>query len=180
MTTVAFKDGIMASESCQSHAYIDPVECRKIYVVNGDVIGLAGNLTDFQKFLKWYKDERSNHEDIEGSSHQIESLEALVYSNGKLYCYDESCIAIRMGEIGAVGSGSSFAVAAMLAGASVEKAVDVACQLDPFSNGPIYTIDVKKAQNGNAKRPRKITPTRKAKRAKTSEGPVLLPKATKR
>lgn len=164
MTTIAFKDGVMASESCQSHVYIDPVVCKKIYVVSGDVIGLAGNLVDFPKFLSWYQDERKSHTDLEGSEHSIGSLEALVWSNGKLYCYDESCIAVRMGNIAAIGSGSPFAMAAILAGSSAEEAVAVACQMDPFSNGDIYSIDVHKAKEGRAKRPRKYYGPKTARR----------------
>lgn len=160
MTTIAFKDGVMASESCQSHNYIDQVVCRKIYVVKGDTIGLAGRLTDFPKFLKWYREERDGFDDISGSSLDIEEIQALVYSNGKLYEYDDSCIAIPMsGSIAAIGSGSGYAMAALIAGASAEEAVNIACKLDPLSRPPVYSINAEDVSKGKAKRPKKYNGT---------------------
>jgi ATP-dependent protease HslVU (ClpYQ) peptidase subunit len=142
MTTVTFKDGIMAADSRQSHTYIDQVEAKKIYIVNGDVIGLAGSLADFPKFLKWYKQEKNNIGDIIESKHEITNIEALVHHKGKLYHFDENCIAIPMGNIAAIGSGGEAAMGAMLAGVSAPEAVKIACQLDMYSSEPIKYVEV--------------------------------------
>ena len=163
MTTIAFKDGIMACESCQSHTYIDQVECKKIFVVNGDVLGLAGALVDFPRFITWYKEERVNMSNVTPPQHHIESIEALVYSKGKLYHFDEDCIAIPMGSIAGIGSGGGYAVAAMLAGADAGEAVKIACKLDMYSNGTVYHIDC----NANAKKPRKYSGPKRETQKKT-------------
>ena len=163
MTTIAFKDGIMAAESCQTHSYIDQVLCKKIFVVGNDLIGLAGTLTDFPKFLNWYEISRKEDEKNPRSIKiEIEDIHALVWRKGKLYFYDEQCIAIPMvGTTAAIGSGSAYAMGAMLSNSSAAEAVKIACKLDPCSNPPIYTLSIADIKEGRVK-PVKYSGTKRA------------------
>jgi len=47
----------------------------------------------------------------------------------------------------AVGSGGKAARAAMLLGLSAEKAVEIACQVDPYSKLPLQVLRVKNGKD---------------------------------
>ena len=173
MTTITFKDGVMAADSQQTHVYIDQVECRKLYVINGDLIGLAGNLTDFPKFINWYMNERKNINDLSIPNRAIDELQALVFSKNKLYFYDHECIAVPMtGKIASIGSGSPYAMGAMMAGSTAQEAIVVSSKLDPNTNAPIYSIDIKDVKNGHI-RPVKYNGSKTTTRKKKKESKVL-------
>lgn len=46
------------------------------------------------------------------------------------------------GDFFAIGSGSQLALAAMMAGAGPERAVEIACELDPSSGRPVNSINL--------------------------------------
>lgn len=135
MTTVALKDGQMACDSMQCGAYIDRINCSKIREIGvGTFVGFAGDLVQCYKFLDWVEQGM----DADEYPEDLDDVEAIIVgSSGAAKYYDESPIGIPVGKTCAIGSGSAFAMGAMLAGKSAYDAVNIACELDPLSRGPI-------------------------------------------
>lgn len=143
MTTIAFKDGVMAADSMQSGDFIDPVECKKILkikvynnVIPTDVlVGCAGQVSALSAFIAWYKECKKPEKWPAGFE---EGFSALVYHNSELLYYGGSYgYGIDVGKFSAIGTGSEIAMGAMMAGASAVEAVEIACDLDTGSRKPV-------------------------------------------
>ncbi len=65
----------------------------------------------------------------------------VVNPDGEVVHYDRHLVPIRVAnEFHAIGSGRKLALGAMMAGASADKAVEIACHYDNGSREPIRTI----------------------------------------
>lgn len=145
MTTIAFNDNTMAADSCINGVYMDQLSADKVYLLDGYLIGCAGEMTAIKRFISY----------VEGGfrSHDIPKkitgdFEALVYSmtEQQLFYYDSSYISLETGVPAAIGSGQMFAMGAMLAGASATDAVDISKKLDPYTNGDIKTYKIEEGE----------------------------------
>lgn len=133
MTTIAVKDGVIASDSLVRHDVT--YKGRKLFRTKRGIIGIAGALGEGEKFVEWYNDRRKRVPAFESS----DEFSALVLTpSGKVELWDAS---VRGEEIMtgclAIGSGAAYAMGAMMAGASAPEAVKIACELDPDTEGPI-------------------------------------------
>ena len=136
MTTIACDGKSMASDSQQTGVYIDIVVAQKIFIVNGHVIGAAGEASSGLAFVDWFRN-GCNDDDYPRQCDD-NSFEALVVRDGeKIKYYSSSRYGVDVGTVAAIGSGSKFAMGAMLAGADPQKAVEIACKLDPNSSEPV-------------------------------------------
>lgn len=143
MTTIAFKDGILAADSLITEGNervgfitkIGRLECGVLY-------GAAGRLSTAQKFMAWVET------GMDGDPPDFTDKDG--DQNGKGFVIIDSEI-IEFGAHGAVdkiplvtsysiGSGAAYARGAMEAGLSAEEAVKVACEIDVFSGGPVQTL----------------------------------------
>ena len=132
MTTIAFKNGTMACDSRVNATWIDSLPMNKVHKIGGKLIGVCGDLTWIQGFLRWIKDNEWPYPEGNGS--------ALVYNKetGCLRMYEgDSDQSFLVGQPHAIGSGSSFAMGAMLAGKSARAAVAIAIELDSSSGHPV-------------------------------------------
>jgi len=145
ITTIAYKDGILAVDSAVtgSGKYFGSV----MKAVNGDgwAASVAGSISmngamaheiaacvlDFApppgglKFLK----------------SDIEIL--FVNKHGHIYsCWNEGCTKIDT-DFYALGSGEAVAIGAMAAGATAEEAVTIACKYDIATRGPVHVLRVR-------------------------------------
>lgn len=145
MTTIAYKDGIIAydSRSTDSHGIIwDDDENKRITV--GEVeFFLCGTVADFPKFIDGYLNDNP-------LSHSIEVC-GFIYQNGKLYCSSVKQVdgdtnwyiwreEIRLGNAVAYGSGEQFAMAYMDMGFTAAEAVQGAMKRDTATGGKIRTF----------------------------------------
>lgn len=157
MTTIAFKDGVMAADS-QCTADDDDyylTDCDKLHVFeSGAVLGQAGD-DDIRALIELLEAEDiHNGEQMplrsEFAELEIDFVGLLYLPDGTLWKllieYDEdysawigSVTKIKSG-IAAVGSGCQFALGAMLAGASAVDAVKVACHFDHYSKEPVVNV----------------------------------------
>lgn len=153
MTTVAFKDGIMAADSrftMESEAGGARVgRCEKLYrkwVGAGRkrhevIIGTSGESSPALIFVDWYG---SDKEPPKILSEMAASFDVMLYSKYGLFSVDGYCRPEKLlDRFWAVGSGSKAALGAMHAGASAREAVAIACRIDPFSAPPVtwMTLD---------------------------------------
>lgn len=147
MTTISYRAGVLAADSKTSAGDTNYAKATKIHKLpDGSLVGFTGRSTACQRMLDIMKQETI----VDGGlSHDlftecrgaaglyIEAGTGRVYylEGGKHTGYTE-----LEGEFFAEGSGFIVALAAMKAGASAKKAVEIACDLDNNSGGPVVTL----------------------------------------
>lgn len=141
MTTIAVKDGIMASDSQASRGdLIDQIDVRKIHEYEGGLIGIAGNYHDGQILVAYLKGA------IEQLPNDLECEGLILSKRGKprsILVSNGVAIEHEVPNMYAIGSGACAARAAMMAGASAGEAVKIAIKLDAFSGGKVQEVDRK-------------------------------------
>lgn len=157
MTTIAVRCGIMAADSCETFESEDAAygthqnTCQKMLRVGKLVIGLQGESTPGMVWWNWF---RSAHQNVldSGILHgmprsivdrfieaEVEFTAVVLAPNGLVFEYDKWGIPVPVtAEFYAVGSGAKAALGAMHAGASAEMAILAACQVDPYTRGPVH------------------------------------------
>lgn len=142
MTTIAYKDGIIAYDSRMT-AYNVVVDdnFNKLFQNNGVSLLYCGDVGDIEDFLRFYFDN-------EIPSRQLD-CEALVVTLDKFHCVDVVSdgedyrirkIPLRKDNHYAIGSGTKLSLAAMDMGACSYDAVKLACSRDIYSGGKIRTF----------------------------------------
>jgi ATP-dependent protease HslVU (ClpYQ) peptidase subunit len=107
----------------------------KIFEVDGKLVGVCGTLTHCIKFVEWMK---HGTPPVYAYDKEVNTFEALVLSADGLTYYDKELVAIELfDDVVAIGSGSAFAIGAIDAGASLQKAVEIAADRDEYSGLPV-------------------------------------------
>ncbi|MCF5708964.1 proteasome subunit beta [Pseudomonas syringae] len=137
MTTIAYKDGVIAYDSRQTRGgAIVSDDCRKCEIVNGVSFFLSGCVCDEKALIAAYFGTPSK-DPVECSG--------FVVDNGKLMMvgHDDKTGIWRQpldpANPDAIGSGSAYALAAMDMGASAEEAVRAAMKRDIYTGGTVRT-----------------------------------------
>lgn len=143
LTTIAYKDGILASDGLISNnqGIVSGKMCK---VAEGRTIigGAAGTLGDVVAFLEWVKKHDGSLQKRPKFEGGLSGL--IIYSDGSLFFIDDNFTAAPAGvKIAALGSGIELALGAMAAGASAEQAVAIACELDTNSAQPVSFVSLK-------------------------------------
>lgn len=155
MTTIAYKDSIMAAEGRMSLGdCIIKEDTIKVYSVNGHLCGVCGRARAISTFVGWLQRMTDYHivsrevgdlvdlvppqlEDDDGYSAMV------VCPDGQVLMYEGNTpIDMGVNVPMSIGSGSVYALAAMDAGASAEEAVKIAMKRDVFSGGTITTVQL--------------------------------------
>jgi ATP-dependent protease HslVU (ClpYQ) peptidase subunit len=154
MTTIAFRDGYLAADSCITTSTeaggSRKFRCEKLYRVRSGngleaVVGLAGGAYDGLAFLDWYVSRTEAPPDrlLEGEA----DFCALVLTKHGLFEYDKWCRPERVLErFYAVGSGAKAALGALHMGASAKASVAVACKIDPYTAEPVVVMSLRTAR----------------------------------
>ena len=151
MTSIAYRDGILAADSqttVESEAGgARRFRCEKLYRKTTKegaeaIIATAGESAPALVFLDWYgTGKRPPPRLLEGNA----DFTCLVLRRDGLWEYDAWCRGDKVLEpFYAIGSGAKAALGAMHMGASAEEAVRVACLIDPYSAPPIVTMSLSK------------------------------------
>lgn len=153
MTTVAFKDGILAADSMiTSEDTIISITEQKVFKTKKYLCAYCGELGIGQSFIEWVQNDFSKDYVPKNLSGEIKGdFTGIVIdkdSNIKIYQCDENgmnSFSYGKQKIGAWGNGASFALGAMYAGVGAKQAVQIAAQLDTHTGGLINTVmfDVK-------------------------------------
>lgn len=116
--------------------------CVKLYRKRDAIIGCAGDGGAGLVFVDWY-----------GSGKPVPQilidfdadLTALVLTRRGVFLYDAYCMPEKViDRFWAVGSGAKAALGAMHAGASAERAVEIAALIDPYTAAPFATMKLKR------------------------------------
>lgn len=150
MTTIAYRDGVIASDSRATWDDWSQSRCIKLYrakskvdPVKGDVIvATAGHSAASLLFLDWLEigGEPRLHE--RGVDENTE-FECLVVHKSGVWVADRLCRLEKLEEdFWAAGSGRQAALGAMHAGKGAMDAVRIATRIDPFSGGRVVSMSL--------------------------------------
>lgn len=153
MTTIAYKDGIMACDSCWTIGDAHATSLTKINrLASGGLLGQAGvnDSREMVTFLDKIKNERQLPTRRALLELRLEFGGIIVLPNGAVYkvtCRedplnynDEVGFTPISRRISAVGSGAHFALGAMAAGKTAREAVKIATEFDINSRSPIHSM----------------------------------------
>lgn len=142
MTTVVFKDGVFAADSLITSGGTVEGYCKKITRCENVYVGWAGSLqaaTLFKDYLSGKDIDKSFFDKPQQEFSAIvadsANRQVITYTNGlipEIYNAPFYCI----------GSGTSIAKGALMAGATPREAVKVAASLDIYTGGKIQTVKV--------------------------------------
>lgn len=159
MTTVSYRDGVMAADSrCSDEYGMHLTHCQKIYrLSSGALLGTAGDddARSLMDLLAKAKTPKQLPSRAELAETKTDFKGILVFPKGDVYLvgvdYTEhnsegewtGYISEIRDRMCAVGSGQQFAYGAMEAGKSAADAVRIACKRDTNSALPVQMADLK-------------------------------------
>jgi ATP-dependent protease HslVU (ClpYQ) peptidase subunit len=135
LTTIASDGRTMAGDSLTSDAggirvSADP----KVRRIREALVGCAGRADDAEAFFRWYAGGAKIGDDPALSQNFI----ALITTRAGMFICHANCYPIPIeNEVCTIGSGHEIARGAMAMGASPERAVEIACELDTRSGPPV-------------------------------------------
>ncbi|QIQ63867.1 hypothetical protein Epa17_00133 [Pseudomonas phage Epa17] len=135
MTTIAYKDGIIATDGrITQGGVITDEDAEKRLEVDGIVFWLSGAVCDWKVLAEAYV----NGDGMEDQELKVSGLvldgDGLHFISWDGGIYSEK---VNLERPRAAGSGTQFALGAMMAGASAEEAVEAAKALDIYSGGTV-------------------------------------------
>lgn len=133
MSTIAWDGVTMAAEgrAIESGTIVASND-KKIRIVNGSVVGTAGEAAGGIEFCEFIEDGEWRT--------KASTATAMVIDGARGRLYEGVRHAQPIKPPYAIGSGAGFALAAMMAGADAVQAVKIACKLDPYSGGRIMKV----------------------------------------
>jgi len=138
MTTICYRDGVLAADTAIFDRGCYQGETVKIFrASDGRIGGLAGCFGDSAMFRDWFA-KGATGEVPEFKDGDSEGL--IVYPGGKVEWVGQKQKRIEMfAPFHALGSGFCVALGALYAGASAQRAVEIAGTLDNHTRGP-FTV----------------------------------------
>lgn len=148
MTTIAYKDGVIAYDSRQTrNDRIVSDNAPKCQVVSGVSFFLSGAVCDEKALIAAYFGTPSPVP-VECSGYVVDGGNLMMVGHDdKTGIWKQD---LELSNPDAIGSGSAYAVAAMDMGASAEDAVRAAMKRDIYTGGTIRTVIIDEGA-GNAK-----------------------------
>lgn len=149
MTTIAYRAGVMASDSRAYSGYKSSIgEKVKIErLKDGTLLGVSSTLPGAAENIRqWYKD--GCPKDTYYALPEKFTLLA-VKSNGEAYYADDNLMLSGplKAEYFAIGSGGDFALGALAFGSTAIEAIQIACKLDVWSEEPFYCLTHKRKRD---------------------------------
>lgn len=160
MTTIAYRDGILAADSLVSGEMVRWGSTTKLAKAPCGWIGAAcGDAGAASEFMWWVESqsiepfmppffsapEFKSPVDVDG---------LLIDGSGKIWCWAGRPRFFHLdADFTAIGSGSKIAMGAMAMGATAEQSVAVAAQFDVYTGGKIETLSIR-----SPSRPEEVKP----------------------
>ena len=143
MTTIAYKDGVIAYDSriTVGNTIVDD-QANKMVERDGHVLFCTGSTPDCEALIEVYCGRKLSLAPIDASG--IAVTDGLIYYIGWNQTDGLWKSAIRAGNVYSIGSGSAYAFTAMDCGKSAKKAVEMAKKRDTYTGGLVHTYQVKK------------------------------------
>lgn len=139
MTTVAYRDGVMAGDTALTDRGVYCAATPKVFRNDaGDLFGFAGCLVDLSRAVPWFLEGAIGNppefrsEDSEGLLVHADGTAEWLGGNGRRV--------VMSADFFALGSGFKVAMGALAAGATAERAVEIACDLDIETRRPVIAL----------------------------------------
>lgn len=144
MTTVAYRDGIMVSDSLGSYGTTKvPGPTQKLFrLKDGSIAGATGSESNWRKLIEWLDTDRSSEQPTPKNEDESATV-AVMTPDGRVEIFEGGYRYVESSEFMAFGSGQAAALGALHAGASAEEAVRAACLVDKNSGGELQVMRVK-------------------------------------
>lgn len=137
MTTIAFRDGVLAADSLVTCNGLRDSTAVKIHRVKGVLLGGSGASAIYQKFRDWVVGGMKGQCPIEGHD-----FNGLLVSPFGVIGFNTSGPVFVNAPFYALGSGYQIAMGAMEMGATAEEAVAAAIKWDISSGGEVVTLSL--------------------------------------
>jgi 20S proteasome alpha/beta subunit len=137
VTTVAYKDGVLASDSrVTSGTFIYPGAYDKVFrIPDGSLYAFCGRVEAGMRLLKSLMD------DEDPPQWKSAATGIHIHTNGQIWTYEGGGLWLRdKGKYAAWGSGSPYAYGAMAANADAVEAVRIAKKFDNASGGSVKAL----------------------------------------
>lgn len=140
MTVIAYKNGLLSSDSCISEGTVNIGGMRKIIRSRGGLMaGACGCAESVEMFLGWAK--KSLRLRVKPDLSDSEFTGISIHPDGKVIFYEQGLIPYTLdAEFYAFGTGGDLALGAMAAGADAVEAVRIAIRFSHGCRGPIQAI----------------------------------------
>lgn len=141
VTTIAYRDGVLAADSQVTAGDIYRGNARKVFAVNTSVgrtlVAASGSRGAAEAFRTWIREGGEKPE-----IHKDDTLLGIVVRpDGTVEVWNERLAKQPVvAPFVAAGSGNEIAMGAMGAGASAEEAVKIACRFCIYSSEPVHTV----------------------------------------
>jgi len=137
MTTIAYKDGLLASDSlATANATVVGTTQKIARAQDGGLIGAAGSAAYVHKLIQWAEAGHGTNPPLP----EDDSIGLWVHPNGAVFKLEPKGLFPSHAPYFALGSGWTHAVAIMEFGGTAEEAVRVSIALDTCSGGEIKTL----------------------------------------
>ena len=140
MTTIAYRDGVLACESLVTAGTMraGSLQDKIARSPQGYIAGAAGRMGHNVAFNRWIEAGMPE----EAKPELGDDFDAIIVSPDGVVSYvsDKLVICPIDAPFAAIGSGEKYAMAAMEMGASAERAIEVAMKFDTSSGGEIKTL----------------------------------------
>lgn len=138
MTTIAYRDGVLAADTAATAGEAITGQISKVYDGAVWLIAVSGNAEDIPKAIRYIGSSDAVKEAIKFS----DNFAALVIerATGKVMQFEGAEMFEVRAPFYARGSGRDFALGAMAAGATAAEAVEIACRYDCYSRAPVETV----------------------------------------
>ena len=137
MTTIAYKDGIIAADTqVTDGAFICGRVSKIERLEDGRIAASSGNIFYGQQFIDWLNGK------IEKPVFDQDFNAIVISQNGSAVEYEKSLVPVKATMPWTAGTGGKFAFAIMHNGGTAEEAVKVACELDIYSSAPIEVVKI--------------------------------------
>jgi len=141
MTTVAFDGDTLATDSRCVGDYIDD-NVKKLFLVGETFYAVAGSLTEVLAFINWRESVHIDSEKTNEKPNIQSDISVIEVVGGDVFFWEKNCVHVPCSVPIAIGSGASFAMAAMLCGKTAIEAVEIAKKLDENSGGEVQFVRV--------------------------------------
>lgn len=139
MTTIACNQNMMAADRLCAYGSM-PTPCIKLFKTKYSIVGTAGDSGEGLRFVEWFQEYEETNE-LPDRPDGLKEFECIVLNKEGIYVYDGSFIADKIYEpYFAIGSGQSFAIAAMDYGDTPVQAVQYAATRDVYTSSDYDVI----------------------------------------
>lgn len=142
MTTIAYRDGVLAADTLITAGNSRDGFCTKIAKRGAVLAAAAGSLPLACGFLAWFDCglPAGREPKMQGAEKDDYAIGKIFTPTGIILTFSDCGWSLRRAPFYSFGSGADYAVGAMARGASAAEAVAVAIQFDVGTGGEIETL----------------------------------------